>query len=339
VGRKFRKKQEYRVRYGINLVLGIVCFFLVSCFSRETGSGNDKRTYSIGINSNVKATPVIIADEKGFFTRAGLSVDVTMETTALHLLDELYAGTYDFVCVPSFLVARDYLAGKSFRILAVMNRNQSRYVLMNPDHVENPADFAGKSIGINPDGAAEFVLTRFLVLHGVNPATVAIRYHAEETLPEMLASGDVSAILTWPPYVQEARTLMDGNLLVTNAQMGVDIYWLLVTREQISRNQGPDVIRLLRALDVADAMIFEKPEEAKNLVSDRLSVSRELIDEEWNSFSFILELPQSLLVVMEQQGSWIALRDKREFNTAGLFSTINYHHLEAIFPEQVSIIR
>ena len=220
-----------------------------------------------------------------------------------------------------------------------MNRNQSRYVLMNPDHVENPADFAGKSIGINPDGAAEFVLTRFLVLHGVNPATVAIRYHAEETLPEMLASGDVSAILTWPPYVQEARILMDGNILVTNAQMGVDIYWLLVTREQISRNQGPDVIRLLRALDVADAMIFEKPEEAKNLVSDRLSVSRELIDEEWNSFSFILELPQSLLVVMEQQGSWIALRDKREFNTAGLFSTINYHHLEAIFPEQVSIIR
>ncbi|HOF85927.1 MAG TPA: hypothetical protein PLP41_09495, partial [Treponemataceae bacterium] len=62
MGRKFRKKQEYRIRYGINLVLGIVCFFIVSCFSRETGSGNDKRTYSIGINSNVKAAPVIIAD-------------------------------------------------------------------------------------------------------------------------------------------------------------------------------------------------------------------------------------------------------------------------------------
>lgn len=337
--RKFREKQEYRVRYGINLVLGIVCFFLVSCFSHETGSGNDKRIYRIGSNSNVKATQVIVADEKGFFHDSGLSVDVTMETTALHLLDELYAGTYDFVCVPSFLVVRDYLAGKSFSVLAVLNRNQSRYILMNPDQVENPVDFLGKSVGINPDSAAEYTLTRFLVLHGVNPVTVAIRYYTEETLPEMLASGDVSAILTWPPYVQEARTLMDGNILVTNAQMGVDIYWLLVTREELSRNQGPDIIRLLRALDAADDLIFEKPEEAKNLVSDRLSVSRELIDEEWKSFSFILELPQSLLVVMEQQGSWIALREKREFNTAGLLSTINYHHIEAIFPEQVSIIR
>lgn len=130
--------------------------FFASCVPRNISRDEPRGTYSIGINSSVKATPVIIADEKGFFHDAGLSVDVTMETTALHLLDELYAGTYDFVCVPSFLVARDYLAGKQFSILAVLNRNQSRYVLMNPDHVENPADFAGKSIGINPDSAAEF---------------------------------------------------------------------------------------------------------------------------------------------------------------------------------------
>ncbi len=320
-------------------LFGVLVLFLVSCFSRENGEENVQRTYRIGINSNVKATPVLVAEEEGYFRKAGISVESFTEPSALHLLEGLYTEAYDFVCVPSFLVARDYVAGESFRILAVLNRNQSRYVLMNPDHVENPSDFPGKTIGINPNSAAEFTLRRFLLLYGVDPASVSIRYYGEETLPEMLASGKVSAILTWPPYVDEARMLMNGNILVTNAQMGVDMYWLLVTREDISLNERESITHLLQGLNDGYELIFRHPDEAKKIVSNRLSVSSELINEEWRDFSFMLELPQSVLLVMEQQCAWIADRQDVEFNATGLFSAIADQHLEAIYPERVSIIR
>ena len=132
---------------------------------------------------------------------------------------------------------------------------------------------------------------------------------------------------------------MKGNLLVTNAQMGMDLYWLLVTREELSRTEHDGIDRLFRGLDKAYDLIFERSDEAKDLVASRLSVSRELIDEEWKDFSFLLEMPQSLLLVMEQQNRWIADRQGLEFNAADFFSIFDYHHMESVFPERVSIIR
>ncbi len=319
----------------------LVILLLLLCISCTPSRDPEQPTgsYHIGVNSNVKAAPVIIADEKGFFKRNGLSVKVSREPTALHLLDGLYEGTYDFVCVPGFLVARDYIRGKQFSILAVLNRNQSRYVIMNPAFAENPAELAGKVIGINPDSAAEFVLLRFLALHEVDPSSVLLQYYTEDALPEALASGAVSAILTWPPYVDEARTLTRGNALVTNAQMGVDVYWLLVTREEIPRESRDDVLRLFRGFNDAYTLMFRNPREARNLVSRSLMIPVPRIEEEWKDFFFMLEMPQSLLLVMEQQGVWIAEREGLIFDASAFFSRIEYQPLEAVYPERVSIIR
>lgn len=324
-------------RFGSLVIL--LLLLCVSCVPSRAPEQQSAGSYHIGINSNVKATPIIIAEEKGFFKKNGLSVKVSRERSALHLLDGLYEGSYDFVCVPSFLVARDYVRGRQFSILAVLNRNQSRYVIMNPDFIENPAELAGKAIGISPDSAAEFVLLRFLTLHGVDPSRVLLQYYTQDALPEALASGAVSAILTWPPYVDEARTITRGNVLVTNAQMGVDMYWLLVTREEIPRESRDDVLRLFHALNDAYGLIFRNPREARNLVSESLMIPVPRIEEEWKDFFFMLEMPQSLLLIMEQQCEWIAERDGLNFDAAALFSRIEYQHLDAAYPERVSIIR
>lgn len=323
----------------LGTVIITMALSFISCAPSEVPAEQAAVSYRIGINSNVKAAPVIIADEKGFFRKAGLSVEVLRERSALHLLEGLYTGTYDFVCVPSYLVVQDFIEGNQCSILAVLNRNQSRYVLMNPDRAENPAELAGKAVGISPYSAAEFVLMRFLVLHGVEPSSVVLRYYTESALPGMLASGTVSAILTWPPYVEEARKLTDGNVLVTNAQMGVDIYWLLVTREQLLRESRNDVLRLFRGLDDAYELIFTDSRESRTLVAESLIISRSEIEEEWKDFVFMLEMPQSLLLVMEQQGEWIADKDNVHFDASALFSRVEYQYLEAVYPERVGIIR
>lgn len=334
-----RTKQNRFSLYPVGVFIVLLCLSAISCERSAVRSAESDNSYHIGINSNVKAAPVLVAEEKDFFRKEGLSVRVSRERSALHLLEGLYSGTYDFVCVPSFLVARDFLAGKQFRILAVLNRNQSRYLLMNPDRAENPADLAGHRIGINPDSAAEFVLMRFLVLNGLDPESIAIRYFGEDTLPEMLASGAVSAILTWPPYVAEARSLMNGNILAINAQMGVDVYWLLVAREDSPRETQHDIGRLFRALDHSYDLIFGDPGEAKALVRRTLMTSSAQIDEEWKDFIFMLEMPQSFLLVIEQQCEWIARKSNLSFDAASLFSRIEYQPLEAVYPERVSIIR
>lgn len=328
----------------LSLLVG--CFIILSVFlnlascipGREQEQKPD-RVYRIGINSNLKSAPVLIADDRNFFKKEGVSVTVSVERNSIQLLQGLYAGDYDFVCVPSFLVVQDFLKGESCRILAVLNRNQSRYVMMNPDVVENPADLAGNSIGISPNSASEYVLTRFLVLHGVDSDSVTVKFYNDEALPGMLAAGHVDAILSWPPYTIEARELMDGRILVTNAQMGVDIYWLLVTREDISLMDADAITRVFKALDSSYKVMFSNPDAAIDLVSKRLSIPSVYLEDEWKDFIFMMEMPQSLVLVMEQQGYWLAERNAQRLDTERLFTMFDYPHLERVFPERVTIIR
>ncbi|HHU37404.1 MAG TPA: ABC transporter substrate-binding protein [Treponema sp.] len=334
-----RQKRTYFFTIVISLCLGAALLSLFFYFGIPLNKQVATKEYRIGVNENVKATPVLIADKQGFFRKAGVTVVVTRERIAASLLNGLFNGSYDFVCVPSFLAAQAYVLDKPIKVLAVVNRNQGRYLVMNPDFVENPKDLVGKAIGINPHNAAELVLSRFLILNGVNEDLVTINTYNDEVLVDMLASGQVAAILTWPPSLATAEKKMNGRVLITNAQMGEDMYWLLVTRNDIAEQEGIAIDAVFRALDNSYKLILRNPQKAKNIVSESLAVPLAEIEEEWRDFVFLLEMPQSLLLIMEQQGQWISKKYARAFDPSKLFSIYDYQHLNRVYPERVSIIR
>lgn len=338
-----RKLIWYKKNNHSALIALLCAGILFLCFFSYTDSTLIKKKSStkfvIGVNTNVKAAPVLIAEKQGYFRKAGVTVSVVRERTATNLLKGLYCGAYDFVCIPSFLAAQAFIESKPIKILAVLNRNQSRYLVMNPDFAENPRDLIGKSIGLNQDNAAEHVLTRFLILNSVPRESITLEYYDDSALLDVFSTGHLAAILTWPPNLAAVREKMNGRILVSNAQMGEDVYWLLVTRSDIAKNETIEIESIFRALDNSYTLIFRNPKKAKKIISERLSVPLEGIEEEWRDFVFLLEMPQSLLLIMEQQCEWICQKDGRLFDSGRLFSIYDYHHLERVFPERVSMIR
>lgn len=325
-------------RIGIPVFIA-VSLLTVSCSRIDTGSGESPRSYHIGINSNLKSAPVVYADVLGYFKESGVDVTVEREITAEYLLDGLYAGRYDFVCIPSYLAARDFLAGKDIRILSVLDRNQSRYVMLNPDQLENPSELAGKRIGLSPDGASEYVLGRFLLLHGVDRSDVSLQFHEAADLPELYTSGTVAAVLTWPPYTNEIQKRSKGRTLALNAQMGINVYWLFVTREDIAGSESENIGKILHALYQSYRYLRRSPEKAQKLIAEYLEVPLDEIQDEWEGFIFQYDFPQALVPVMENQGKWISRKYGFPYDAKELFAVYDYHHLERLFPLRVSIIR
>ena len=292
---------------------------------------------SVGINRSLKSAPVVMADVHGLFQKNGISVDIKIENSAVSLFDGLHEGFYDLVCVPEYQAAVHAFADTDFRIIAVLNRNQTRSLVYNGRKVAGIADLERKSIGLARNSSAEYTLYRALLVNGVDERTVSTVYYTPEELPGALANGEVDGVIVWEPFTTDALKLAGLAARTENVHFGRDMYWLLVTRLDISATRSDDLVRLLSSLEEAIGLVNKKKSETVGQIASALSLSPDSLILEWEAYTFNLELPQSLLVSMEQEALWYQGRYFPEIELPDFLDVIDVEPLSAIRPRHVTI--
>lgn len=293
--------------------------------------------FAIGINRSLKSAPFAAADVNGYFLKHGIPVDVTVENSATALFDGLHSGSYDLICVPEYQAVVHAFVDGNFRIISVLNRNQTRSLVYDSSAASGISGLAGKRVGLARNSAAEYTLYRALLVNGVDERTVRIEYFAPEELPAALADKDVDAIISWEPFTTEALRLAGRYARTENAHYGRDMYWLLVARDEVCRSRSDDLVRLLEALEESIALINRKQSGTVEEIASSLSLSPDSLILEWDDYSFNLELPQSLLVSMEQEAAWYRIRFGKDTAIPDFLDVIDSRPLSAIRPRAVSI--
>lgn len=301
-----------------------ILFFIVILFScTKPQSESLERPLRIGLNRTVKSVPVVIADELGSFTRVSVPVDLHLEPTVTGLMQQLQDRELDMVCIPDFLAVQNALDWDDFRIIAVLNRNQSRVLMIHQDVGSSVTDLRNKKVGLAINSASEYTLHRLLLANRNSLADVHIVYFHPRDLPRALASGQVDAIIAMPPLTSDASDLMDGRVTAINAHAGRDMYWLLLAHKDWIEKYPVATVNFLKALDSSYTLINRKPDEARRITARRLSLPLELIATEWPDYRFELELPGILLTVLEQEASW----------------RIRYYNLDRAIPDFNELIK
>ncbi len=294
-------------------------------------------SFSIGVNQSIKSAPVIIAEDQGYFKDEHLDVNITVESSAVSLMQGLFDNRYDLVCIPEYQAVAHGFARSDFRIIAVINRNQSRSLVMDGRTITGSAKLSGKRIGLAKNSAAEYTLYRILLFNRIKEEEVLIEYFSPDDLPQALASGKVDAVISWEPFTGQIEQLLKGFTIVENAHYGRDMYWLLVTRLTTSIEREDDLVRIIESLERATSFLNTRSDVALDIVSESLSLSRESLAKEWIEYSFFIELPQSLLLAMEQESSWYRSRRSVDFESPQYLEMIDDKPLARRYPRRVSI--
>lgn len=314
----------------------LLVFFL--CFTSCARVRVDHGAFRFGVNKSIKSAPIILASSLGLFEKEGLDINVEIENSAVGLMSGLFSKQYDLVGIPVYRAIVNFYTREDFRIIAVLNRNQSRSLVMNSLIVQNSSDLAGKRIGLVKESAADFTLYRLLLFKGLTESDVEIQYFEADDLAQALAKGDVDAIISWEPFTSEAVRSLGTNSRVENSHFGRDMYWLLVTRAELVESRSEDLSAVLRALDKANVELNTKTTKSLNEVAGILSVSPELLFKEWEDYSFHLELPQSLLLSMEQEAEWYRSRIDENLPEVDFLYIIARGPLSKEFQRRVSIV-
>jgi NitT/TauT family transport system substrate-binding protein len=295
----------------------------------------------IATTPSLSSTLILIAENKGFFTRHGLNVTIQGNPLSITSMDNLARGTTDIAGSSDYSFTNYLFSRPGLQTFGSTAKTDVISIVARKDRgIITPQDLAGKKIGCTKQQAGEFFLGRYLLLNGINSSSVTVVNVNPVDMPGAMANGTIDAAITWEPYVNTLQKQLGSNAVVFPAQEGQRYYWLLICTNKTAAERPEMIRKVLAALVDAESFTQQNPEEAQQIIAARLNLDPIYLREVWPKYHFIVSLDQSLIVAMEDEARWELqnnLTTEREI--PNYRSNIYRDALDAVKPQAVTVIR
>ena len=287
------------------------------------------------------AALVWLAQENAYFAENGLEVTVKPYEAGKLAADALLAGEADISTSADFVFVRNSFNHSDLRVIGTVATAEITYLVARKDrNIERPADLRGKRVGVTRKSVGEFFLGTFLIFNGLSIKDVNVVDLKPSGIVEALSAGEIDAGLTWEPNVQAMQKRLGSNSLTWPAQSGQGFYFILIGKDAWVESHQRAVERLLGALVMAEEFGRSDPDAAKGIVMRKFGLGPEYVRAIWPKHNFSVELPQGLILVMEDQARWaIASGLTEEGTVPNYLEAIYMDALDVVRPEAVTIIR
>jgi len=301
----------------------------------------ETRTISAGSGGMVGS--VCVAIRNGYFAEEGLDIQVKSYRNGFIAAQEYLKGATDFGTtnrVGAVLSNIDFEKHALVGVLAYSD-SQTKIVAKKSAGILDSGDLRGKRIGVVHGTSAHYYLNKYLQHCGISMSDVEVVFMKKKKLPAAIASGEIDAFCQHGKPVADAlKKLGSDALVLRNDNIDRKIVPLIAPRAFVAEH--PEKMQgMLRAIKKADAWIVNHKKEAAKIIAEMKNRSYDLmLNFVENEAEFNLSLEQSLLLNFEGVDRWaienelVPYKEPRNF-----LDYIDYHPLEQVAPESVSIIR
>ena len=247
-----------------------------------------------------------IAKDRGYYSEAGVSVDVTGYASGREAIEALRAGKIDVATASDYVLATHSFKEQELRVLGSICYYRNKGIVARRDRgIAVAADLKGKRIGVTSPSGAEYTLYVFLAMNGMTLSDVSVVNLAPAKIVAAMESGDIDAAITWQPHVAAIEDKLGSNGISFSGD-GFDTYLLLITRQDRLADGSSAIKRLLRALVQAEEWAQAHADEAQRYVAGRFQLDAGYVQALWPKMPLDVALPQELLVALDGQARWLA---------------------------------
>ena len=300
------------------IVIGII-FFAANHYSIN----NNLQKVSVGFQPSPPMAILMIAQDKGFFEKQGLSVDLKEFTAGKFALAAFFGGSLDFAVsgdVPPALAA---LQGNQFVVPAQLvkhTKSEVRIVAQkdlsltgslgalgtstsNSDEIKAYFNSKKRKLATSAGGGPEFFTYEFLNKLGITKDQIDIVSQKPEDMVASIAARSVDAISMFDPVAYFAeKTLGDKAVTFTDESIYSELY---VISAHTSVKQDPTTLKkFLQALVKAEEYLKTNPDESKDIVVKYTKLDRKTVDAVWGNTEFGVSLTPELLKYWNMEAQW-----------------------------------
>lgn len=179
-------------------------------------SQNQTKTLNFGAIGSVEMIPIIIADEKGYFTKQGLKVNIQSFKSSKDRDAAFQSGNLDGIICDEVAVTLYQNADFDVKITGATDGN---FILIaNPNSgIKTLNEIKGKSVAISEKTCIEYTLDKVLEKNSLTPQDVVKTIvPAIPTRLEMLRTNKVDAALLPEPF--STLAIKDGGIILGSAK-------------------------------------------------------------------------------------------------------------------------
>jgi len=216
-----------------------------------------------------------VAIEKGMFAEAG--VEVTFEWfDYVASMDAFAAGQLDAVTMTNGDALVTGASGAKSVMIIINDYSNGNDMVVGGPAVGSVADLKGKKIGVEVGFVSHLLLLNGLEKSGLTEADVELVNVPTNETPQVLASGDVDAIVAWQPNSGQALGMVAGSKpIYTSANEPGLIYDVLAVSPGSLANRKAEWAKVVDVWYKAVAYIMDPAtqDDAISIMAARVGVS------------------------------------------------------------------
>lgn len=319
----------------------IFTLFCLGCTKQEpqTYSGPPTKLV-IGIYKGELTSVVYIAEHLGYFKLMGLDVELRDFESGAAAVAALNEGKVDLATAADFVFASNIGKNPDLRAVAAINSANNIFIVAHKDRgITSAADLKGKRIAVTFSTPGEYFLGKQLNFSRLQSTDVTIVNVTPPMMEKGMLAGNFDAVIVWNPVAQRIKEGLGVNAVRWNAQSESNFYMLLMTRESLIRSESPAMIRLMKALILAEKSIESDPVKIQQYIAKRIGMPEKYIADVWSEYKFMVFLDRSLMLTLEEQSRWIQ-KDMAspENKQPNYLNYLYFDALKTVRPESVTII-
>ncbi len=195
--------------------------------------------------------------------------------------------------------------GLDAKIVAAVQTQGSDIVIWPESNYTGPSYLVGKKIGTFPPGSIQdMVLKKWLTDNGIDISKVDIKAMGPGDATIALTAKQIDAVFLPHPAPSLLEAQGNGKSVVQSGEMwpGHACCVLLVSGKLIKEN--PELVKEIIKIHIkATEYIYDNPEEAAEIASRKLGMSKEIIlDSMMNSDTTFIHNPNDIVLYMEAYG-------------------------------------
>jgi ABC-type nitrate/sulfonate/bicarbonate transport system substrate-binding protein len=329
------------------LWLRIVCLaWLVGWLLAGSAVAGTMPQVRLGMTRSMAALPFYVAEAHGLFEAQGVRVTLQDCPDGHRCLAGLFGGQTQLATVTELPVAMTAFQRDDFAIVTTLGRSDRdiKILARGDAGIDGLDGLVGRRVAVPSGTVAQYHLEVALMLAGFDPRQVITVNVPPERIPAAMAAAEVDASVIWEPLARDILRDARSPARVLAGPKGLTHSFNLVASRAYIAHHEDTLVRVLRALDRAIEHIHRDPQQARELLAQRLDIPAEDIAARWSDYDFRLKLPQSLVGTLERQIRWLR-REGHVPPTSSPGRAINVlHHLEPAalrraVPDAVTLVK